>query len=396
MGHRKHSAPRHGSLGVRPRKRAAKIVPRVGSWPSKSWFDIVVEAIGEEEASKIGIQSRPVLLGFVAYKAGMSHAIVIDDKPNTPTYGKEIFRPVTVLDAPPLLILGVRGYTYDPMKGLYSIGEAWKSPIESLIEVYDKYYKDNPMLGLSSKEVVQKYLKGLRKVNPGVVKPDPSSELKYKFVDSKWEKKIDTLNSSVLADIRVIASTIPVLSGLGKKKPEIIEIKIGGGSVDERIKYAENILGGYVSIDQVFVEGQFIDVIGVTKGKGFQGVIKRFGVKELPRWHKHRKGSRKIGSRSPGFGTMSETPQAGQMGFHRRTEYNKRIVKIGMYGWEITPKGGFLGYGLVYGPYLLVEGSVIGPRKRLLVLRHPIRPPAWIPLEAPRIVYYSHESKQGV
>ncbi|ADI32535.1 50S ribosomal protein L3 [Staphylothermus hellenicus] len=395
MGHRKHSAPRHGSLGVRPRKRAAKIVPRIRSWPTQSWFDLLVEKLGDEATDK-GISPKPVLLGYAAYKAGMSHAIIIDDRPHTFTSGKEIAVPVTILDAPPILILGIRGYKIHPMHGLLSFGEVWRSPVEALKEVYEKIYSDNPFVNLGIKDVVRKYLKGLRKVNPGLVKPDPNNEYGFKFLENNWEEKLQRLKAADLADIRVIASTIPVLSGIGKKKPEIIEIKVGGGTLNDRIAYAEKLLGNYITVDQVFREGQFIDIIGVTKGKGFQGVIKRFGVKELPRWHKHRKGSRKIGSRSPGFGTMSETPQPGQTGFHRRTEYNKRIIKIGVNGWEITPKGGFLGYGIVYGPYIMVYGSTIGPRKRLLVLRHPIRPPLWYPLEAPQLIYYSHESKQGV
>ncbi|MEM4516830.1 MAG: 50S ribosomal protein L3, partial [Desulfurococcaceae archaeon] len=133
-------------------------------------------------------------------------------------------------------------------------------------------------------------------------------------------------------------------------------------------------------------------------GHGFQGVIKRFGVKELPRWHKHRKGSRKIGTRGPAFTySMSEPPQPGQMGFHRRTEYNKRILRIGLNGLEAVVKGGFLNYGLIYGPYILIKGTTIGSDKRLLVLRHPIRPHhKWLPLSAPKITYLSLESKQGV
>ncbi len=375
MGHRKHSAPRHGSLGVRPRKRASKIVPRVRSWP-----EIVLD--------------KPKLLGYAAYKAGMTHILVIDDRPNRDTTGKEIFVPVTILDAPPMLVLGIRAYKRFPMSGLLSIGEVWKDPTESLTTLLDEIYKDNPFIEMTPEELTRKYLRGLRKVNPGLVKPENGG---YKFVVKYHEEKIAKIKASDPDEIRVIASTIPVLSGIGKKKPEIVEIKIGGGtSVEEQLDYAAGLLGKYVAVWDVFREGQFIDVIGVTKGKGFQGVVKRFGVKELPRWHKHRKGSRKIGSRSPGFGTMSETPQAGQMGFHRRTEYNKRIIKIGKNGWEITPKGGFLGYGLVFGPYLMLHGSVIGVRKRLLVLREPIRPPEWKPEAAPEIIYVSHESKQGV
>ena len=375
MGHRKHSAPRHGSLGVRPRKRASKIVPRVRSWP-----EIVLD--------------KPKLLGYAAYKAGMTHILVIDDRPNRDTTGKEIFVPVTILDAPPMLVLGIRAYKRFPMSGLLSIGEVWRDPTESLTTLLDEIYKDNPFIELTPEELTCKYLHGLRKVNPGLVKPENGG---YKFVVKYHEEKISKIKASNPDEIQVIMSTIPVLSGIGKKKPEIVEIKIGGGaSVEEQLDHAVGLLGKYVAVWDVFREGQFIDVIGVTKGKGFQGVVKRFGVKELPRWHKHRKGSRKIGSRSPGFGTMSETPQAGQMGFHRRTEYNKRIIKVGKNGWEITPKGGFLGYGIVFGPYLMLHGSVIGVRKRLLVLREPIRPPEWKPEAAPEIVYVSHESKQGV
>ncbi len=377
MGHRKHSAPRHGSLGVRPRKRAARIIPRVRSWP---------EAVSEE----------PLLLGFAGYKAGMTHALIIDDRPGSYTEEKEIFIPLTVLETPPLLILAIRGYRYSLSTGLRCIGEVWRNPIEAL-ESIAKMFEKNPFINKDSETIIRQFLAGLRKKLPSIVKPDKDSQYKYKFLEGNWEKKLDKLLSSELSDIRVIASTIPLITGLGKKKPELIEIRIGGGKeFNERIEYAKKILGGYVSVNNVFREGQFIDIIGVTKGKGFQGVIKRFGVKELPRWHKHRKGSRKIGSRSPGFGTVSTTPQPGQMGFHRRTEYNKRIIKIGENGLEITPSGGFIGYGIVKTNYILIQGSVIGPRKRTLILRYPIRPPSFIPESAPKIVYLSLVSKQGV
>jgi len=143
----------------------------------------------------------------------------------------------------------------------------------------------------------------------------------------------------------------------------------------------------------VFTEGQFVDVLGVTKGKGFQGVIKRFGVKELPKWHKHRKGSRRVGSRSPTIGALSTVPQAGQLGFHRRTEYNKRILRIGSNGYEVVPAGGFPHYGIIRSDYVLIKGSIMGPPKAPIVLRYPIRPPKWIPQGPPIITYVSLESK---
>ena len=61
----------------------------------------------------------------------------------------------------------------------------------------------------------------------------------------------------------------------------------------------------------------------------------------------------------------------GQMGYHQRTEYNKLILKISDNLDEINPKSGFKGYGLVRTKYILLDGSVPGPRKRLIILRKP-------------------------
>ena len=66
---------------------------------------------------------------------------------------------------------------------------------------------------------------------------------------------------------------------------------------------------------------------------------------------------------------------AGQLGFFKRTEYNKRILKIGEDGKEIVPKSGFVNYGIIKGDYVVLEGSGPGPRKRLIVLKSAIRPP---------------------
>ncbi len=377
MGARKKSAPRHGSLGVRPRKRASRILPRVRSWPE-------IES------------ENPLLLGYIAYKAGMTHAVIVDDNPHSYTSGKEIAVPVTILESPPLLVLGVRGYVYSIHTGFRAVGEVWRDPVEALESIADEFSK-NPFIAKDPELIVRQYYKGLKKKLPCIVKEDGSARYGYKFLDKGWEVKLDKLFSKKIVDVRAIVSTIPVITGVGKKKPDILEIKIGGGKgIEDRIEYAKKILGGALRVDDVFKEGQFIDIIGVTKGKGFQGVIKRFGVKELPRWHKHRKGSRRIGARSPGFGTLSTVPQAGQMGYHRRTEYNKRIIRIGFNGLEVTPSGGFLGYGVVKTHYLMVQGSVIGPRKRPLVLRHPVRPPDWRPESGPEIIYLSLTSKQGV
>ena len=84
----------------------------------------------------------------------------------------------------------------------------------------------------------------------------------------------------------------------------------------------------------------------------------------------------------------------GQMGYHQRTEFNKRLIKIGEDGTEITPEGGFINYGLVRARYVLIKGSVPGPSKRLVRIRHAMRLGEH-KIREPTIGFVSLESKQG-
>ena len=89
-----------------------------------------------------------------------------------------------------------------------------------------------------------------------------------------------------------------------------------------------------------------IDVIGATKGHGFTGVIKRFGVRKLPR--KTHRGLRKVGC----IGSW----------------HPSRIQ------WTINPMGGFVHYGEVKNDYVMIRGCCVGTKKRPLVLRRTIHP----------------------
>ncbi len=312
--------PKRGSMAYYPRKRAESLVAKFRVWPDPR-------------------PGKPILLGFAAYKAGMAHAVVIDDRPTSPFYGKEVVRPVTILDAPPIKVIAFRAYTYDPWKNLkLSLGEVWMPDVPKDI---------------------------LRKIP--VLPPE-------KFNKEEMMKKILD-NVDVITEVRAIAATQPRLSGIGKKTPEILEIPIGGvDDVNQIIKFADSILGKDVNINDVFSEGQYVDVAAITKGKGgLQGVVKRFNVKILPKWHKHRKGYRRIGAIGPQNPALTfTTPRPGQMGgLHKRTEYNKRILRIGMNGAEVTPpSSGFPHYGIIKGgPYIVLEGTVPGVVKRLVTLR---------------------------
>ena len=91
---------------------------------------------------------------------------------------------------------------------------------------------------------------------------------------------------------------------------------------------------------------------------------------------------------------MYRNAQAGQTGYHQRIEFNKWILKISDKPEEINPKGGFLRYGNVKSEYMIVKGSVQGPKKRLIRFNVPKRPDKNVPKEAPSIVHTNLESKQ--
>jgi large subunit ribosomal protein L3 len=195
--------------------------------------------------------------------------------------------------------------------------------------------------------------------------------------------------------IRVITATQPTQTSLSKKKPEISEIQIGGGTIQQQFEYAKKLLGNTVTPEEVFKDGQYADIAGITTGKGFQGPVKRWGVSILQ--HKGRKTKRGVATLGPWnpHHIMYSVPRAGQMGYHQRIEFNKRILKIGKDGKEVTVKGGYIRYGEVKGPYILIEGSVPGTEKRQIRLRIPARPPKEIPEAAPQVTYVSLESPQG-
>jgi large subunit ribosomal protein L3 len=294
-------------------------------------------------------------LGFIGYKAGMTHVFAIEDRKRSPNYGKEVMRPATVIETPPMLICAIRAYT-KTQYGLNSLTEAWmKDPPEELDKVLT--LPEN----LKTEENLNKIEENLNKI----------------------------------AKIRVIAAAMPKQAGLPKKKPDLAEIEIGGGAIQQQFEYAKSLLGKTITPMETFKEGQHIDVIAISTGKGFQGPVKRWGVAVLQ--HKGRKTKRGVATLGPWnpHHVMYTVPRAGQMGFHQRTEYNKRILKIGKDGKEITPKGGFLRYGIVKGPYILVEGSIPGTEKRPIKIRYPTRPPKQVAEEPPQITYISLESPQG-
>jgi len=281
---------------------------------------------------------KAIPLGFAGYKAGMVQVQMKEGE-------KTVVKPATVIACAPLLVCGIRFYTRDEKGDLKTLGEIWA-------------------------EVSEKVRKALER----------------KLGKYKETKRFDyESHKEEVREIRLIVCTQPQVAGMHKIKPEVFEITIGG-SVEEQWNYAKNVLGKEIKASDVLQEGKFYDVTAITKGKGFAGVVQRFGVKIKGR--KEKKTMRHTGSVGPTTPrrVMWQVPMPGQLGFHQRTEYNKRLIAIKP-GSEMNPKGGWCNYGIIKGgEAALIEGSVPGPKKRLIFITASRRGEKYSPVEVKRLV----------
>ena len=335
MAHRKKHAPRRGSLAYLPRGRASKFVPRIKNWPEY-----------KDGAAK--------LLGFIGYKAGMTHAVVTESNVDSPFAGQETVLPVTVIDTPPIRPFSIRGY------------EA---------SVYGLKLTTEVLAGTMSED--------LKKAMPVPKEYDHDTKIK------EFEEKLDSF-----AEIRMLIHTQPRLAGIAKKKPDIMEYKIGAPNNKEAFEYAKSILGTDVRVADILKEGILIDSIAVTKGHGFQGPVRRWGIRILQ--HKSRKTKRGVGCIGPWTPSniRYSVPRPGQTGFHTRTSFNNKVMKMGERGEEITPAGGFVNYGVIRGDYIMIHGSIPGTVKRAVRIRFAIRPKKGHVDEPMQVSYISTASKQ--
>ena len=175
------------------------------------------------------------------------------------------------------------------------------------------------------------------------------------------------------------------MSNLRQKKNNIFEIQINGGDIAAKVDFGFNHFEKEIRIDQVFQQNELLDVIGVTKGKGFAGVMKRFGTRHLQK--KSHRGYRKVGCIGAWHPSRVSwtVARAGQEGYFHRTEINKKIYRMGkaerggcknsattevdITEKNITPMGGFPHYGIVRDDFIIIKGCCVGPKKRFLLLR---------------------------
>jgi len=263
------------------------------------------------------------VLGFAGYKVGMGH-IILRDTSSKVTKGQDVVTPITIIECPPLKPLSLR------------------------------FYKNNIY---GSKLISELPAKNLNK----------ELAKRINLTKKKEEKK----EPEDFDELRLQVYTQPKDTGIGKKKPEIFEVGLSG-SKEEQLRLGKELLGKEIKLSDVFKEGELVDIHSVTKGKGFQGTTKRFGTRL--RQHKSEKVKRGVGSLGPWHSrSIWRVPHPGRMGYHTRIEYNKLILKIASDS-SINPKAGFRNYGVIKNDYIILSGSIGGPKKRLIRLTEPIRP----------------------
>ena len=340
MSHRKFEHPRCGSLGFLPKKRCRRGKGKVKHWP-------------KDDKSK-----PPHLTGFMAYKAGMTHVLRDVDKPGSKLHKKETVEAVTILEAPPMVVVGIVGYV-KTATGKRAYATVWAEHLNE--EVKRKFYKN--------------WYKSKKKAFSGYA-------AKYSDKDKPIEATIESMKKHCDV-VRVLAHTQVRKAKTGQKKAHLMEVQVNGGDTAAKVDFAYALFEKPVSVDAVFRKDEMIDTIAITKGHGTQGVVTRWGVSRLPR--KTHRGLRKvacIGSWHPSR-VMFSVARSGQMGFHHRTEMNKKVYRIGKVGDAthrgatsfdntekgITPLGGFPHYGNITEDFVMVKGSVAGTIKRCVTLR---------------------------
>uniref|UniRef100_A0A671X1C9 60S ribosomal protein L3 n=1 Tax=Sparus aurata TaxID=8175 RepID=A0A671X1C9_SPAAU len=115
------SAPRHGSLGFLPRKRSRRHRGKAKSFPKDD-------------------PSKPVhLTAFLGYKAGMTHIVREVDRPGSKVNKKEVVEAVTIVETPPMMVVGVVGYVNTP-RGLRSFKTIFAEHVSD--ECKRRFYKN--------------------------------------------------------------------------------------------------------------------------------------------------------------------------------------------------------------------------------------------------------------
>jgi len=341
-------------MGFLPKKRAASIRGRIKSYP------------------KDDKPVPPHLTAFLGYKAGMTHIVRDLDRPGSKAHKKEVVEAVTIIETPPLVVVGLIGYVKTP-RGLRPLTTVWAEHLSDTLK--RRFYRN---WFTSKRKAFTKYAKHL------------GTDAGKKELEEKLHRIVKYCQV-----IRVLAHSQVNKVPIGTKRAHLLEIQVNGGAnIQEKVDWVKQHFEKEVAVGTIFAQDEQIDVIGVSQGHGFEGVTHRWGTRKLPR--KTHKGLRKvacIGAWHPSRVKIS-VPRAGQHGFFHRTDQNKKIYRIGqainqpegkvvkntgsteadLTEKTITPMGGFPHYGVVKNDFVMIKGCCVGVKKRVLTLRKSLFP----------------------
>lgn len=135
-------------------------------------------------------------------------------------------------------------------------------------------------------------------------------------------------------------------------------------------------LGQTIGVD-IFEAGEIVDVTGTSKGKGFQGVIKRHNQSRGPMGHgsQYHRGVGSLGTMLP-MHVLKGKKMPGQMGNVQRTVQNLEVVSID-----------------TENSVILVKGNVPGPKKSLVMIRTAVKKPT-VKKETANLVNYAEKAAE--
>ena len=224
MSHRKFERPRHGSLGFLPRKRARRFRGKCKTFP-------------KDDQTK-----APHLTAFLAYKAGMTHILRDVNKVGSKAHTKEVVEAVTVLEAPPMIVIGVVGYVETP-QGLRALTTVWAEHLndEAKRRFYKNWYKSKKK---AFTRYVKKYAEGQKEINAELERIKQYCQV-----------------------VRVIAHTQVRKIKVGQKKSHMMEIQVNGGNIAAKVDFGVGLFEKNVPIDAVFAQNEMTDVISKQREK---------------------------------------------------------------------------------------------------------------------------------
>ena len=208
------------------------------------------------------------------------------------------------------------------------------------------------MKGILGKKIgmTQVFTKEGKLIPVTVIEVEPNVVTQIKTVEKDGYEAVQLATES----IREVLSNKPAMGHTNKANtsPKRFLREIRGVNVDEYT------LGQTIGVD-IFSEGEMVDVTGTSKGKGFQGVIKRHNQTRGPMGHgsQYHRGVGSLGTMLP-MHVLKGKKMPGQMGNVQRTVQNLEVVSID-----------------TENNVILIKGNVPGPKKSLVMIRTAVKMP---------------------